>query len=174
MLRWSMLRCPMLRCPMLRCPMLRCPMLRCPMLRCPMLRCPMLRRSMLFGPHFFQALLRQACRWRVGKLRRHLLERTTRRRIVLQLIVAVADLEQRVRELARAGIFLHHPLKCGERLLKLLVHVIRLSEPILRIIGQSAVGIGREEGLKSRYGAIVLAGLQEVEGGLIGDLVGVG
>ena len=61
------------------------------------------RHSMFLGRHFVEALLRQMPGRRVGKLRRHLRQDVLGRLPLLQLILAIADLEQRIRTLRDCG-----------------------------------------------------------------------
>src|SRR5260370_6545431 len=126
---------------------------------------------MFLGRHFVETLLRQMSGRRIGELRGYLRQSSFGRVPLLQLVLAIADLEQGVGAFARLRIFVDQSLKSGLSLRKGLVDVVGLAQPILSVVRERTVRIHDQELLKRRDGTIVLTILQQVEGSLIRGLV---
>src|SRR6187431_1360913 len=75
----------------------------------------------------------------IAKTLYDLVERRARLAPVLQLVIAVADLEQRIRNLAGLRILLDHGPEIAQRVRILFGDVVRFTEPVLRVVGQRAV-----------------------------------
>src|SRR3979411_378393 len=126
---------------------------------------------MLLGRHFVETLLRQMSGRRIGELRSYLRQSSLGRIPLLQLVLAIADLEQGVGTFARLRVLVDHSLKSSLSLRKRLVDVVGLTQPILIVVRERTARIGDQELLERRDGAIVLTVLQQVEGSLIRGLV---
>ncbi len=85
----------------------------------------------------------------------------------LQLDLAVAGLQQRVGRLARSGIVAQQALEGRERRRIVAAHVVRLAEPVQRVRRELVLRIARDEIPQRRRRLVVLAVLQQVEGGLV-------
>src|SRR5579863_6667084 len=119
---------------------------------------------MFLSRHLVETLLRQMPGRCVGELSSDFRQSSLGRVPLLQLVLAIADLEQGVRTLARLRIFVDYPLKSAQRLRKRLVDVVGLAQPILSIVRERTVRIHDQKLLERRDGTIVLAVLQQVEG----------
>src|ERR1700736_3153130 len=126
---------------------------------------------MLLRRHFVETLLRQMSGRRIGELRGYLRQSSLGRIPLLQLVLAIADLEQGVGTFARLRVLVDHSLKSSLSLRKRLVDVVGLAQPILSVVRQRTGRIHDQELLERRDGTIVLTILQQVEGGLIRGLV---
>src|ERR1700736_6315541 len=126
---------------------------------------------MLLRRHFVETLLRQMSGRRIGELRGYLRQSSLGRIPLLQLVLAIADLEQGVGTFARLRVLVDHSLKSSLSLRKRLVDVVGLAQPILSVVGQRTARIHDQELLKRRDGTVVLTILQQVEGGLVRGLV---
>ena len=126
---------------------------------------------MFLGRYLMESLLRQARRWSIGKSRDHLPKHFARGLKLLGFVAAEADLEQRIGELAGLRVLLDDALKGGLRFRIGLVHIVGLAQPVLRVVGQRAIGIGDQKFLECRDGAVILAVFQQIECRLVGELV---
>jgi hypothetical protein len=87
---------------------------------------------------------------------------------LLQLVLAIADLEQRVGKLARLRILVDHALKGAEcRRERILVHVVGLAQPVLGIVGELAVRIAAPGTLNAVIAWSYWLSFNSVERGLV-------
>src|SRR5690606_18516397 len=99
------------------------------------------------------------------------LERGARVVVLLELVVAVADLEQRVRELGRLRVLLDDLLEFGQSAHEVALHVMRLGEPVLRVVRERALREAREKILERGRRLRTAARLHEIERRLIALLI---
>src|SRR5262245_3878946 len=117
--------------------------------------------SATFGFHARKALARLRGDRRLRIVPREARERRARRRVALQLVLAVARLQERVGRLARARVILEHTFEGRERGRKIAPHVMRLAQPVKRIGSELVVPVLRDEIVEGPGGLVVLAVLQE-------------
>src|SRR5262245_5341532 len=118
-----------------------------------------------------QSLRREPCRRRVGELAHDFLKRRARGVAVAELDLAVANLQQRIGQLRRLRILLEDFAKRGQRVLELAAHVVRLGEPVLRVVRERARRELREELLERPSGLGILALRDQIERCLVVLLV---
>src|SRR5210317_450646 len=117
--------------------------------------------------HAFEALSRQPGSRRLRELSLYTLERSARCIPLLEFVVAVPHLEQGIRHLSRPRELRHDYSELGERHVEHLRHIVRLSQPVLCIIGQLAIRIRHQELLECHGRGLVALLLEQLERSLV-------
>ncbi len=101
----------------------------------------------------------------------HLVRRCARIARCSELVLRVAELQQRIRGLARLRVVLTDGAKCVDGIVVVARDVVALAEPVLRIVGQRALRIVPQKILELRDGAVVVRALERIERMVIGGLI---
>ena len=94
-------------------------------------------------------------------------EALARRTITTQLVQAIASLEQGIGRLAALRMITQHLLKSGQRRLELALDVVRLADPVPRVLRQLVLRLRREESLEAAARIGIAALLEQLEGRLV-------